>query len=149
MRHRVQSLAERGVFQGWRESAERQGRTTFRFRWLLGHEFVLGADPIKRELTAKDLLPGIENRSFIDADLRRFVATRSAAGLPTHRRLDPDRVALTYRNRGGKASLVMQVLSGDDEYPVTALLGQINELFSHLQLNHIDYLQRAFGVPEE
>jgi len=29
------------------------------------------------------------------------------------------------------------------------VLGVVNELFAYLQLHHIDYLHREFGLPEE
>ena len=141
-------LADRGVFQGWSESSAR-GRTSFRFRWLLGHEFNLVADPEKGELVLRDLLPGVEHRSFIDSDLRRFVANRIDPALPPHRRLDADRVTVTYTNRRQNVSLVMRVLAADYEYASRALLGLANDLFTHLQLNHVDYLVRSFGLPEE
>lgn len=149
VRQRIEELADRGVFRGWSELPERRGKARYRFRWLLGAEFDLVVDPARNELLVRNFLPGIENRSFIDSDLRRFVATRSDAVLPAHRRLDPDRVSVTYTNRKQNISLIMRVLSGDEEYPIKALLGLLNDLFSHLQLYHFDYLVSHFGMPDE
>lgn len=149
VRKRLKKYSDQGVFQGLREIDGRSGRTTFSFRWLLGNEFSFVVDPKKQEIVARDLLPAIDNHSFIDRDLRRFVGGRTDLGLPEHRRLDADRVSLTYRNRKQIVSLVMRVREGQNDYAIRALLGALNDLFSHLHLYHIDYLQRNFGVPEE
>ena len=150
IRQRIGDLSDRGVFRGWSEEAGgRSAKTTFRFRWLLDNEFVLIVDPTKQELTAKNLLPSIENRSFIDSDLRRFIAARTDAKLPAHRRLISDFVRLTYTNRKQNVSLVMKSEADQHEYAIKALLGTLNDLFAYLHLNHIDYLHRHFGVPEE
>jgi hypothetical protein len=149
VRQRIKALADRGVLQGWSESAERRGRTSYRFRWLLGAEFNLVADPAKGELVVRNLLPAIRHRSFIDSDLRRFVAALSDSALPAHRRVDGARVSLTYANRKQHVSLIMRIGPGDDSYAAEVLFRLLNDLFSYLQLNHYDYLVANFGLPDE
>ena len=149
VRQRLRGYANQGVFQGLSESRGRLGKTTFSFRWLLGHDFSLVLDPKKGELVAKNLLPSIENHSFIDSDLRRFVANRIDTKLPRHRRLDADLVTLTYTNRKQSVSLVMRADENQTEYAIKALLRTLNDLFAYLPLYHIDYLHRNFAVPEE
>jgi len=149
VRERLKKYSEQGVFQGLREIESRSGRVTFSFRWLLGNEFSFVVVPKNQEIVARDLLPAIDNRGFVDRDLRRFVAGRTDLRLPEHRRLDADRVSLIYRNRKQTVSLVMRVQEGAYDYAVKALLGALNDLFTHLHLYHVDYLQRNFGVPEE
>ena len=149
IRQRIKHYSQRGVFQGFGESKSRRGKTTFSFRWLLGHQFSLTLDPEKHQLVVVDLLPSIANRSFIDADLRRFIAARTDPKLPLHRRLDTARATLVYSNRKQHVSLVMSVEDNQYDYAVKSLLTTLNDLFTHLHLYHIDYLQRFFGVPEE
>ena len=148
-RKRLRSYSDRGVFQGFGETDGRSGKTIFRFRWLLGNQFCLVLDPEKKELVVKDLLPSIDNRSFIDSDLRRFVACRTDTKLPAHRRLDPDVATLSYTNRKKSVSLVMRVQEDQYEQALKTLLGVLNDLFAYLHLYHIDYLHRNFAVPEE
>ena len=149
VRHQLKHYLDTGVFMSLSEAEGRSGKKTFRFRWLLNREFALTVDPNKARLVADSLLPEVENRSFIDKDLRRFIAGRAMAELPRHRRVDPAAAALGYTNRKGAVSLHLQVLDGRVEYGLKALLRTINELFSYLQLSHIDYLHRNFGLPEE
>ncbi len=149
VRQRLRGYANQGVFQGLSESRGRLGKTIFSFRWLLGHDFSLVLDPKKGELVVKNLLPSIENHSFIDSDLRRFIANRTDTKLPRHRRLDADLVTLTYTNRKRSVSLVMRADEHQTEYAIKALLRTLNDLFAYLHLYHIDYLHRNFAVPEE
>ena len=149
IRKRVQTLHERGVFQAPVEEAGRAGKRVFRFRWLLGTEFVLECDPAKRRLKIRDLLPFVEKRSFLDDDLRRFVAGRTDKSLPAHRRVDPKRAELAYTNHRQSVSLIMNVHDGQYAYAVTALLKVANQLFAHLRLHHIGFLHRHFGLREE
>ena len=149
IRQRLKTYAEQGVFQGLSETAGRQGKTTFNFVWLLGNEFSLVVDPEKHEIVVKNLLPAIANRSFIDKDLRQYIAGRTDHNLPAHRRLNTDFVTLAYTNRKQNVSLVMRADKEQHKYAIKALLGTLNDLFAYLNLYHIDYLHTNFGVPEE
>ena len=149
IRKRLRDYADRGVFQGWSETDGRLGKKTFRFRWLLGSEFRVVVDPKKHELVAKNLLPAIDNRSFIDSDLRRFIADRTDTKLPAHRRIDTKLITISYTNRKQNVSLVVQTQENQYEYAIKTLLSTLNDLFAYLHLYHIDYLHRNFGVPEE
>ena len=148
VRERVQGLAKRGVFNGWAEATQR-GKTVFRFRWLLGAEFQLIVDPKKHEIIVRDVLPGIEHRSFIDTDLRAFVAGRNDRALPPHRRLDKRLGSLAYVNRQQRVSLIMRIRPRGYEPGIKSLFTILNDLFAHLHMHHIDYLHKNFGVPEE
>lgn len=149
VRQRIKHYSDRGVFQGYVESDLARGKTVFTFRWLLGHEYSLVLDPLKQQLVMKNLLPCIDNRSFMDSDLRRFASNRFDPSLPKHRRLDKNRVSLSYTNRKRSVSLIMSTPGKHYEYAVNSLLVTLNDLFSYLHLYHIDYLQRSFGVAEE
>jgi len=149
IRRRLRTYADQGVFQGLSETTGRLGKTTFNFRWLLGSEFALVLDPKKHEIVVKDVLPSIDHRSFIDRDLRRFIAGRTDTKLPAHRRLDADCVTLSYTNRKQSVSLVMRADEAQYDYAIKSLLTTLNDLFAYLNLYHIDYLHRNFAVPEE
>ncbi|MDA1073354.1 MAG: hypothetical protein O3A63_01155 [Proteobacteria bacterium] len=147
IRRRLRRLFERGIFQGFHEAASRHGKIQFRFRWLLSHDFVLVLDQKRHKLIASDLLPAIAYRSFIDTDLRRFVAQRFDPKRPVHRRLDTKLITLSLNNRKQSVSLVMS--TRQYEYAINSMLGVLNDLFAHLHLYHIDYLHQNFGLPEE
>ena len=149
IRQRIAALCERGVLRGFSETQSAAGKVLFRFRWLMGREFCLEYCPAKQLLRMKDILPAIEYRSFMDRDLRQFVAHRSAAELPEHRRRHADKVSLSYRNRKQQVSLEMRAGKGHQAYAINALLSVVNELFRHLNLYHVPYLNRHFDLPEE
>jgi len=149
IRQRIKHYSNRGVLQGFSESQNRRGKTTFRSRWLLGHEFSLSLDSAKGELVVRNLLPAIGNRRFIDLDLRKFITARTDTKLPAHRRLDAARVTLIYTNRKQHVSLVMSPQEDQYAYAIKTLFTILNDLFAYLHLYHIDYLHRKFRVPEE
>ena len=146
VRERIKSLVDRGVFNGCEETFDRSGKLCIRFRWLLGREFLLEYDPEKQRLTAKDIFPTIKHRSFIDNDLRKFIAS---SNYPDHRRIDREKSALTYTNKKQQISLVMTIYDDHLSYGVGALLNIINELFKQIGLYHTGYLHQQLGVPEE
>ncbi len=146
---RIKGLADRGVFQGCEKSVGRGGRLLIRFRWLLGREFSIGFDPEGQKITMKNVLPNIENRSYIDRDLRKFIAKKSEGNSAAHRHVDANKSELTYKNRKQNISLVMMVHDNQTTYGLTSLLNVVNELISHIGLYHTDYLHQQLGVPEE
>ena len=102
-----------------------------------------------QRLEAVGVLPGIAHRGLLDRDVRRFIAGRADPELPPHRQLDMARARLKVSNRAGDISLVMSVQGQEWAYASKRLLGVLNDLFAYLQRNHIDYLHREFGLPEE
>lgn len=149
IRQRILDYTDRGTFAGCREQSLRGGTVAFTFRWLLSADFQLRVNPTKGELVCVDVLPQVPQRSYLDREIRRYIASRSDAELPVHRRMDPDKVSLKFRNRAGDGTLSMSLLSEDSAYALKALFTLLNDLFAWLQLYHIDYLQQNFGVPEE
>lgn len=149
IRERIGGYTDRGTFAGCREQSLRGGTVAFTFRWLLGADFELRVHPKKGELLCVDLLPQVPQRSHLDREIRRYIASRTDAQLPAHRRMDPDKVGLKFRNRAGNGTLSMSLRVEDSAYALKALFILLNDLFAWLQLYHIDYLQQNFGLPEE
>ena len=146
---RIKALYERGVFQGFSHGQLMAGKKIFRFRWLMGKEFILEYDSLKGVIKVKDLLPNVENSSLIDKELRAFIAGRASESLPAHRRVNLDRVTLIYTNRKQLVSLTAQVNGDQYDYAITRLLRVISDLFSYMRLYHVSYLYQHFDLPEE
>ncbi len=147
---RLRHYADRGVLQGLRhEDRRRGGRSCYSFRWLLNNQFTLRVSAAKQSITLEDALPGICYPSFLDREVRRFLVERAGDDLPDHRRIDAENVGLRMVNRNSSASLFFEVRDGDWAQALRTVLGVVNELFAYLQLHHIDYLHREFGLPEE
>lgn len=149
VRDRLKGLADRGVLRGVLERPGSRGKVAFRIGWLYGRDYGIEVDSEKRHIVFRNMLPAVVYRSYLDSDLRRFVARRSDAKLPLHRRVDSEKAMLRYTNRKAVASLAIQSVDGDTAYAITALLNTAKDLFSYLQLYHIEYLHRQFGLPEE
>ncbi len=149
IRNRLRGLGERGVLRSFAELPEKSGKLAFRFRWLHGAEFTLEAVPDKKSLVMAAVLPSVQNRSFMDTDLRKFIKNCSSDALLDHRRVDAEKATLSYKNQRGNVSLNMRVLDDDFAYAVTKILNVTNELFKYIQLYHIEYLYQYFGLPEE
>jgi len=115
----------------------------------LNNQFTLRVSAAKQSITLEDALPGICYPSFLDREVRRFLVERAGDDLPDHRRIDAENVGLRMVNRNSSASLFFEVRDGDWAQALRTVLGVVNELFAYLQLHHIDYLHREFGLPEE
>jgi len=146
---KLQEYADRGVFRSFEAGKTKASKTNFRFNWLEDTLFTLVLDHEKSTLKLKNLLPGIESKSFLDNDLRVFIDGRSTPSLPPHRRIDSKRAELRYSNRKGLVSLILTVHNNQFSYGLTKLLNVTNELFGHLHMNHIQYLYEEFDVPQE
>ena len=149
VRDKLQAYADRGVFQSFEAGETKGGKTEFQFVWLEETPFTFVVEHNRGTLSLKNLLPHVESRSFIDNDLRSYIADRSGTGLVAHRRVDPKRAELKYVNRGGTISLTMTVKRNQYSYGVTKLLNVVNELFGHLHMNHVQYLVDHFALSEE
>lgn len=146
----LQRYADRGLFRGFGYRALGAGRIEVRFLWHAEWPHVALLDTKHRTLTFEGLLPQIPYRSPMDRALRRFVAQQAAPERPSHRRLDPARVAAKVRNRGGNASLEVIARPGQLAYAVERGLKLVNEIFfGFLAGPYEDYMVTVFNVPEE
>ena len=149
VQQRLVNLVDRGVFQCLKEIQGQAGKTNYRFSWLLGLKFELEYIPGKNQFVMKNILPGIINRSYIDGELRKFFRRKEKESSEPHRRIDPQQAALIYVNRKQSVSLTMKIHDNNPSLALTNLLRVVNELFSYLNLYHVDYLQQQFGLEEE
>jgi hypothetical protein len=144
----LHGYAERGALRQLEEHSAR-GKTTFQFTWLLDRRFTVVVDPTKSRMEIKDLLPNVPARSDLDRAVRAFVASRSDRRLPAHRRVDPGRVEISCANRKSALSFIFVVKRNQYKYATAKALNFCNELFSFLDLHHIQYLWEHLGLPEE
>ena len=149
VRDHLNSLSKRGVLHNLSETKGRGGKIFFRFRWLMKKDYVLEVNPRIRQLSINNLLPGLVYRSYRDSELRTFIANRGSLSIPEHRRVDAERVNLTYKNQKQQVTLVMKMTDEDYVYASSLMFRLINDLFIYLKMYHIDYLQEYFGLPEE
>ena len=149
LRKRIRHYVDRGIFTGYTEEVLRGSKTVFRFRWLLNAGFKLCIDPNRREYICLDVLPNVPTRGFLDREIRKFLTGRTSSDLPEHRQADPHKVTLRFQNKKGNGSIHVQVAPGEQAYATKTLFTVINDLFTWLNLYHIEYLQEEFGLAEE
>jgi hypothetical protein len=149
VRAELERYAERGVFGSFSETDASNGSVDFRFNWLWKLPFHLTFDPARHAITFRKLLPDVEPGSDLDAGVKAFLKDCWSADRPEHRRIDRDRLTVSYTNRRGTASLTFRVL-GDYEYAVRRAMNLVNELFvGFLNLRYPEYMIKAFRLPEE
>ena len=154
IRQRLKSLHDRGVFSSLSETSARGDKFVFRFQWLLGREFVLEVNTKKQQLVMRDLLPTVEYRSFIDRDLRGWVAQKNSTKSDGHSCMDACKADVFYANRKQSVSLFLSVQNNKSQGQelndgLKLMFGLVNELFTRIGLQHTDYLHQQLGFPEE
>ena len=145
VRDGLQAYAERGIFQDFRETRGRNGKTRFEFRLL--------DDPVTVELAERDHTLIIRNMlrqvpAGMYADLQGFLAALFDRELPPHRRLDRRSADAHFVRRRGQVSLVVKVKNGRYRYAVERLVSLIGWLRTHLQQWHPAYLWEVVGESE-
>ena len=146
----LQSYADRGVFRGFARRPAAGGRDEYRFLWLTESPIVLRFDPRSRTLALPDLLPNVAYPSAMDRALRAFLAQRSSADLPPHRRIDPKRVEVRCRNRAGNVTITLAVAKGHGAYATKKAISLVNEIFhGFLRGPYYEYMVENFNEPEE
>ena len=149
VRARLQQYAERGVFRGLAERPARRGRYEFTFRWLAPSPFTLRYDPRTGALAFRDLLPNVPARSSLAGALRRFVRGRASAGLPAHRRVDPERADVRCFVRQAAFSLEVVAREQHHGYGVNRAVNLVHEIFMHLHTYFPEYMWENFDAPQE
>lgn len=145
----LRDRADRGVFRSF-ASARVRGRLDCSVVWLREQPIRIVFDPKRGKLEFRDLLPNLPARSSLYKDFRKFLKGRSAASLPPHRRIDPDRVTVRGRNRKGFVSVALVSLDRDWEYAVSKGLKLVNEVFlSFLRGPYYEYMVSNFHEPED
>ena len=145
VRDGLKVYAERGIFQEFRETQGRHGKTRFEFRLL--------DDPVTVELAERDHTLVIRNMlrqvpAAMYADLQQFLAALFDRELPPHRRLDRRSADVQFVKRRGQVSLVVKVKHGRYRYAVERLVSLIGWVRTHLQQWHPAYLWEVAGEAE-
>jgi hypothetical protein len=128
VRRTLLHYAARGSFGSFSEVGARRGKTSFRFSWFRGVTFHVVFDEPRRTLIFADVLPGVELRSEMDRDLRRFILSRSSPSVVEHRRFDVRRVTVVCVNRAGNVSLVFHLKPRHIEFGVRKAVHLVHEI---------------------
>ena len=146
VRDGLKAYADRGIFQDFRETKGKFGKTRF--------EFLLFDDrPVRVELAERDHTLVIRNMlrqvpAGMYADLQDFLAALFDRDLPPHRRLDRRSADAHFVRRRGHVSLVVKVKGGRYRYAVEKLISLIGWVRTYLQQWHPAYLWEVFGESE-
>lgn len=130
----LESYAERGVFRGFSKSRARNGKATFRMLWHRDRFFDVILDLRRGTIRIPIVLPAVPAKSPMYREFKKYVIGRQAESLPDHRRIDPRKVTVKYRNTGGEIALTFAPLDGDYEYTARKLIHLIHEIY-------LDFLQ--------
>ncbi|HSH75040.1 MAG TPA: hypothetical protein VLA09_05135 [Longimicrobiales bacterium] len=149
VRRCLQSYADRGVFRGFSERAGWRGRTVFRFSWLARRPYDLEYEPDTGTFVFLNALPNVAARTPLARALRTFVAGRSDAALPPHRRIDPDRAEVSAFVRQGEMRLKVVAARGDHAYAANRVVNLMHEVFLYLQSYHPDYLWANYDASQD
>ncbi len=149
VRAEIRTYVDRGLLREFREKQGRAGWCQWEFVWLTPRPFVLRYDPSPATLTFRDLLPGIGRAPAMTAAVEAFVAGRSAAALPAHKRIDRSRASVRWVKRRGQLSLVVGIKRREYKYAVNKAFNLVNELFVLLGRSYAPYLEDHFGISKE
>jgi hypothetical protein len=145
----LQGYAERGVFQDYRALKGKSEQSHFDFEWLYRQPFSITVDAKRRRLTMTDLLPAVDRESMMYRELKEFFQGRTDAGVPEHRRVDPQLATVAPRIRDGVVSLELTLLDGDYEYGTRKLVNLAHETFLFLSEYWADYMWENFELNME
>ncbi len=138
----LENYARRGVFTSFVREGSR-----FRFTWLWNRPFELRFDARQRALVFPAILP---KPADIEKEARRFLRSCAAEDRPVHRRIDPERMAVSFTKQKGALTLVCRVRGGDYEHAVRTAINLVNEMFVlFLNTEHPRYLMEQFERPED
>ncbi len=145
----LRERADRGIFRSF-TSARKRGRLDCSLVWLKERPVRAVFDPKSGTLEFRDLLPSVGLHSALYKDFKRFLRGLEQPGLPGHRRIDPDRIALRSTNRRGNVTVRAQSLDRDWDYLVSKGLKLVNEVFLRfLRGPYHEYMVANFHEPED
>lgn len=149
VRDTLQAFAARGVFREFGET-RRGARTEYKFRWLTPAPIHLVHDSRAHTLNFRHLLPNMPAKSDIYRGLRKFLAGRTLASVPEHRRIDPRRTEIKTINRGGSVSILIKFRPRSARYAARKAINIVNEIFmGFLTGPYYDYMVENFAMSEE
>ncbi len=125
----LEAYAQRGVFRGFSKIGAKGGKATFRMLWHRDRFFDVILDLRRATIRIPVVLPEVPAQSAMYRSFKEFVNDRQAESLPDHRRIDPEKVAVKYRNTGGEIAITFTVLDGDFEYGAQKLIHLVHEIY--------------------
>ena len=131
--------AARGAFRSFSEITAPR-KLEFRFLWFRDVSFRVVYAPNTRVLTFVECLPGVPFRSAMDRALRAFVASRSEAAVPEHRRVDRKKVGVEVVNRGGAVSIAFRLKPPHIEYGTKKAVHLVHDVLMDF-LNDSRYIE--------
>jgi hypothetical protein len=140
------------VFQDYRMKRRKNGTGEYNFGWLYGQPFTLTCDLRHKRLLLIDLLPGVQRDSLMHKQIKAFLKGRAGAGVPEHRRVDPQRMTALARARDGLVSLELTLVEADCEaYAIGArkIINLAHELFLFMNEYWADYMWQTFRLGME
>ena len=147
----MEDYAKRGVLRGFTSRRVRNGVMAFRMIWHRDRVFDLIVDTHRKTIRIPVVLPAVPARSALYKDFQAFVASRHAADLPDHRRIERSKVRVSCANLRGSASLTMAVRDEDYEYALQRLIHLVHEIFLIFLPGgpYRDYMVEQLGAPAE
>lgn len=148
----LNNYARRGVFQGYRIKRRKNGIGEYNFGWLYGQPFTLTCDLRRKRLSLVDLLPGVRRDSLMHRQIKAFLKGRAGAGVPEHRRVDPERMTALARARDGVVSLELTLEGSDCEayaFGARKIINLAHELFLFMNEYWADYMWQTFRLGME
>lgn len=147
----LEGYARRGVFRGFSLARVSKGKATYRIVWHFDRVFELTFDLQRMSLRFSALLPNVPARSGMYRELREFIASRQAKGLPEHRGIDRRKAEVRTDNRSGNVSLTLNVKNREYEYGVRKLVHLVHEIFLTFLRDgsYYEYLVETFDLAPE
>lgn len=147
----LEGYAQRGVFRGFSQARVIKGKATYRIVWHFDRVFDLTFDPASNKLRFSALLPNVPRNSRMYRELREFIASRQAEGLPEHRRIEGSKADVRPDNRNGNVSLTLSVKNHEYEYGVRKLVHLVHEIFLTFLRDgsYYEYLVDTFDLAPE
>ncbi len=144
----LESYAQRGVFRGFSKTGVKGGKATFRMLWHRDRLFDVILDTRRATIRIPVVLPAVPAQSAMYRDFKAYVNARQAESLADHRRIDPGKVAVKYRNTGGEIALTFSVLDGDYEYAARKLIHLVHEIYLQFLQDgpYYDYMVEHLGL---
>lgn len=144
----LESYAQRGVFRGFSKTGVKNGKATFRMLWHRERFFDLILDARRATIRIPVVLPEVPAQSAMYREFKKYVLGRQVETLPDHRRIDPAKVSVKYRNSRGEIALTFSVLDGDFEYGARKLIHLVHEIYLDFLQDgpYYDYMVEHLGL---
>ena len=150
-RSELQTYADRGIFQNFSCINVGDKFCEFKFHWMTNNPFILRLNVVKHELELRSVLPSVPYRSDMDKAFRRFLVSRCAEDIPTHRRLDGKRLSIKVKNRNSDVSVSIGFSEADSRLAVKTSVNLLHEIFNNFLVEgpYQNYMVEMFNLPEE